>query len=84
MLYLLVTLGISSLLLAGFSYFEKPLGISAKILQTFGKTSLFFYLIDLPVIHLTALILAIINDFNTALLPKDYGYSLGMTYSFDY
>ena len=88
LLYLLITLAISSLLLAGFNYFQKRLGIIVRILQTFGKTSLFFYLIHLPVIHLTALILAYFNDFDTDWLfyepffskPKDYGYSLGMTY----
>ena len=88
LLYLLITLGISSLLLAGFNYFEKPLGVIAKILQIFGKTSLFFYLIHLPVIHLTALILTYINGFDTAWLfiepffskPSGYGYPLGITY----
>jgi uncharacterized membrane protein len=48
LLYLLMTLGPAILMLA---IFDRPLGVWAKPIVTFGRVPLFFYLLHIPLIH---------------------------------
>lgn len=85
LLYLLMTLGISALLLVGM---ENLQGKLSTVLLTFGRVPLLFYVIHLPILHLFAIILAAINGQSLDWLfkdpfaskPADYGYSLAVVY----
>ncbi|MEH2420617.1 MAG: heparan-alpha-glucosaminide N-acetyltransferase domain-containing protein [Nostoc sp.] len=87
LLYLLITLGLAMLLLY---LFEKQKWRIFKPLVVFGQVPLFFYIIHLWLIHLTAILLAlpkyglkaIIMPFIvSSLMPADYGYDLPMIYN---
>jgi uncharacterized membrane protein len=82
------------IMLAGIFYLTyKIKGGDSKLnnyLKLFGKTSLFFYIIHLFIIHLLAIILLVINRYETikatfpsidvGALTQDYGYSIGIVY----
>jgi uncharacterized membrane protein len=89
LLYLLMTLGPSIMALALFD------GAKSKLLQpilTFGRVPLFFYLLHIPLIHGSAVILDYIRfdwspllfdgpwDFDKKVVPLYYGISLPMVY----
>jgi len=87
LLYLLITLGLAMLLLY---LFEKQKWRIFKPLVVFGQVPLFFYIIHLWLIHLTAILLAlpkygvkaIIMPFIvSSVMPADYGYDLPMIYN---
>lgn len=89
LLYLLMTLGLMLLLLAGFeSRQSSPL---RRPLRLFGQTPLFFYLLHLPLLHGAALAVArfrglpaawlLSGDFPTVPTPE-YGFSLPAVYGF--
>ncbi|MEH2337562.1 DUF1624 domain-containing protein [Nostoc sp.] len=87
LLYLLITLGLAMLLLY---LFEKQKWRIFKPLVVFDQVPLFFYIIHLWLIHLTAILLAlpkyglkaIIMPFIVSrLMPADYGYDLPIIYN---
>jgi len=85
LLYLLMTMGLASLLLV---FMENAQGKLSRLLLVFGRVPLFFYIIHLPVIHLSAVTVAAVRGENLAWLfkepffskPVDYGYNLGIVY----
>ena len=87
LLYLLMTLGPALVILG---LLEGQTSLRFAVLQLFGKTPLFFYLIHLYLIHLTALAVAAIKHGPVAVLmrggiwspglPLDYGYDLPVVY----
>lgn len=89
LLYLLMTLG-PALLLLGF--FQGLPSRRLQVLQLFGRTPLFFYLLHLYVIHLLALLVAWLSGGPVSILlgggiwlkelPLDYGYGLSGVYGF--
>lgn len=88
--YLLITLGPSLLLLA---YFEKPLNRVTKIIATYGRVPMFYYLLHIFLIHLIAMLAAVFTgfkwtdmtsfDFWINALPqfKGYGFNLLTVYA---
>ncbi len=87
LLYLLMTLGLAMLLLY---LFEKQRWRIFKPLVLFGQVPLFFYIVHLWLIHITAILLAlpkyglkaiILPFLNSRLMPTDYGYDLPMIYN---
>lgn len=86
-LFLLMTLGP---LLALVPLAERTKGRLAKGLDVFGKVPLFFYLLHIPLIHLSALLVNMINYgkslsgfYDTApycYLPDEYKWSLPLVY----
>jgi uncharacterized membrane protein len=89
LLYLLMTLGPAIVILA---LSEGQSAHKLRFLQVFGRTPLFFYLLHLYLIHLLALVVAVIDGGPVSALigggiwspdlPKDYGYNLGVVYLF--
>jgi uncharacterized membrane protein len=84
LLYLLVTLGGATLLLAAF---ESARGRLVTILRTFGRVPLFFYVLHIALAHLAAGLIALAMGFGTSvltnpfpLLPKTWGFDLPMVY----
>jgi len=88
LLYLLITLGPSVLLLAYADQWKDKL---AKFLITIGRVPMFYYIIHLFVIHLLALIAAVLTGFKAEDMVIDlwvtmepglrgYGFSLGIVY----
>jgi uncharacterized membrane protein len=90
LLYTLMTLGPAVMLLA---FLEKPLNHIGKIVITFGRVPLFFYILHLYLIHLLAMGAVVISgrpwtdmisvtNINAKDSPwlKGYGVSLGGTY----
>lgn len=84
--YLLATLGPSLLMLALFERWE---GRIANVVLVYGRVPMFYYLLHLPLIHGTAMVLALTRYdsvgflFSNPLradLPAGYGYSLAFTY----
>jgi len=85
--YLLMTLGPACVALAAF---ERWRGRLTDILQVYGRTPLFFYLLHLPLIHATAVLFAYARYGHAGFLfesaglgpstPADYGYSLWAVY----
>lgn len=82
LLYLLITLGIALLILY---LFEVKRFRYLQPLITFGRVPLFFYLIHLWLIHLTAILLSFpkyglkavfLPYLNKSSMPADYGYNL--------
>jgi uncharacterized membrane protein len=82
--FLLMTLGPALLLLA---LFEQP-HWQSKLLSTYGRVPLFFYVIHIPLIHLTAVIVTFAtgNDIGWLFIdpifnkPEGYGYDLFYSY----
>lgn len=89
LLYLLMTLGPALVFLG---LMEGRQSTLLSVLQVFGRTPLFFYLIHLYLIHLLALFAAWIEGESVSALlgagiwsndiPKDYGYDLPGVYGF--
>jgi uncharacterized membrane protein len=86
-LFLLMTLGPS---LAVLPLLERVKGAIGTLLETFGRVPLFYYLLHIPVIHLTALLVFLLRDgavnaqpFATApyvFLPEPQRWSLPLLY----
>jgi uncharacterized membrane protein len=88
LLYALMTLGPALLTLAAA---DRPPGVAGRVLVTFGRVPLFFYLLHVPLIHLAAVGIAWAQYGNVAFLlthplpgraqyPADYGYGLPGVY----
>ena len=84
--YLLITLGIAFLILYVFESQKKPL---FKPLIVFGRVPLFFYILHLWLIHLSAILLAlpkyglkavVLPYLLSSAMPDDYGYDLHHVY----
>lgn len=84
--YLLVTLGIAFLLLY---LFESKKSVLFKPLMVFGSVPLFFYVMHLWLIHLSAILLALpkyglkaffLPYLLSSAMPEDYGYDLHHVY----
>ena len=89
--YLLMTLGPACLALALIESWTSGLG---KVWLTLGRVPLFFYVLHLPTIHLTAIVFALVryghagfmfmnpspNDATPFPAPAGYGYSLCVVY----
>ena len=88
LLYLLMTLGPALMVLG---ILEAIPSGRCGVLQLFGRTPLFFYLLHLYVIHLLALLVAWLTDGPVSVLvgggiwlkdlPADYGYGLPIVYA---
>jgi uncharacterized membrane protein len=90
LLYVLMTLGPSILLLALWDRTPGPLG---RVLITFGRVPLFYYLLHAPLIHLAAIALALVRYGDAGFLfqnflfvgpnqvPPGYGYGLPVVYA---
>ena len=86
-LFLLMTLGPS---LAVLPLLERATGAMARVLETFGRVPLFYYLLHIPLIHATALLVFLLRDgtvntqpFATApyvFLPEPQRWSLPLLY----
>jgi len=86
LLFTLITLGPSILFLA---YVEKPLNRFTKIISTYGRVPMFYYLLHLYLIHFLALFAAeltgnswrrMIADFPWTFNVENYGFSLPVVY----
>jgi uncharacterized membrane protein len=85
LLYLLMTLGPALALLA---FLDRPLGPLTRPLVTFGRVPLFFFLLQWPLLHTFAIVLAIATGRPYAWLfgngpfnaPPGYGFSLATNY----
>ncbi|MGZ5134257.1 MAG: DUF1624 domain-containing protein [Flavitalea sp.] len=86
-LYLLMTLGPT---IAVIPLVENAKGWLAKVLETFGSVPMFYYLMHILIIHITALIVTIIREgkiFSAwytnapySYVPEEYQWSLGLLY----
>lgn len=79
--YILMTMGPLLILLVAI----EALNVKSSVLIVFGRVPFFFYSIHIFVIHLSAILLATIGDYNWdemgwATLPADFGFNLGSTY----
>ena len=90
LLYALMTLGPAIVMLA---LLDRSLGSLRKLMLTFGRVPMFFYLLHVPLIHTLALLFALyqydgevgflfqnISFGNAVGVPKDYGYRLWVVY----
>lgn len=84
LLFLLMTLGPS---IASLAFFDREPGRLARPIIVFGRVPLFYYVLHLPLIHLTAVLFAYARYghaewlFNPVLpAPPGYGYSLPVVY----
>jgi uncharacterized membrane protein len=84
LLYLLVMLGVASILLA---LFETTGGKLVDILNTYGRVPLFFYVVHIYVVHLTAGLIALASGYGTTvltnvflILPQGWGFGLPGVY----
>ena len=86
LLFTLITLGPSILFLA---FVEKPLNKFTRIISTYGRVPMFYYLLHLYLIHLLALFAAgltgnpwqsMIADFPWTFTVNNYGFSLPVVY----
>ena len=88
LLFVLMTLGPAILALA---VFDRPLGAGARPVVIFGRVPLFYYLLHMPLIHASAVLLAYIRYhdagfqfddflFTSRGLPDGYGYDLPVVY----
>jgi len=82
--YLLVMLGLASMLLAAFEYVRGPV---ADLLSTFGRVPLFFYVVHIYVVHLAAGLIALMSGYGTTVLtnvflslPNGWGFGLPAVY----
>lgn len=89
LLYALMTLGPALVLLA---WCDRKPGHLGRVLVTFGRVPLFYYLLHVPLIHVLAIGLAYARYggarflfkhilLNAQALPEDYGYSLPVVYA---
>lgn len=86
-LYLLMTLGPCILLMP---FVERAQSTLAKAIVTFGRVPFFYYLLHIPLIHITALLVNVINEgqayqerYNNApyvWFDPEYHWSLGLLY----
>jgi len=86
-LFLLMTLGP---LIALVPYAEKVKGWFAQVLITFGRVPLFYYLLHIPLIHLSALLVTFIREGTVfpawyasapfTSVPEDHRWGLGLLY----
>jgi uncharacterized membrane protein len=86
-LFLLMTLGPAILLLP---FVEKSQSVFAKAMNTFGRVPFFYYLLHIPLIHISALIVMMIREghltmewYDTApytWMPEEHRWSLGLLY----
>jgi uncharacterized membrane protein len=87
-LFLLMTLGPTILALA---FAERARGAVARVLETFGRVPMFYYLLHIPLIHTIALVVWLLRDgsagagrFATApyvSIPPPERWSLGLLYA---
>jgi uncharacterized membrane protein len=84
LLYLLVTLGTSWLLLGAF---DGATGAFMRVLRTYGRVPLFFYVLHIVLAHLLAGIAGLATGFGTSVLtnafmflPREWGFSLPVVY----
>jgi uncharacterized membrane protein len=87
--YLLITAGPALLFLA---FTENPLNWFTKIISTYGRVPLFYYLIHIYIIHLLAMLAAVLTGYRWTDMTsftrglhfvthlKGYGFSLGIVY----
>lgn len=86
-LFLLMTLGPTILLMA---FVERSRSAFAKAIMVFGRVPFFYYLLHIPLIHISALVVMMINEghlvtewYDTApyaWIPEDHRWSLGLLY----
>jgi hypothetical protein len=86
-LFLLMTLGPSILLMP---FVEKSRNAIANAMTMFGRVPFFYYLLHIPLIHLSALVVVMIREghwvtewYDTApytWMPEDHRWSLGLLY----
>jgi uncharacterized membrane protein len=88
-LFLMMTLGPTILF---FPFAEQMRGAVGRALATFGRVPLFFYLLHIPLIHLSAVAVSLIRDgsvnpwlfanhpLNPGPVPPGYRWSLGLLY----
>jgi uncharacterized membrane protein len=88
-LFLLMTLGPTILFIG---YAEQMRGAVSRVLSTYGRVPLFYYLLHIPLIHLSAVIVSLIRDgvanpwlfgnhpLNPGPAPSAYRWSLGLLY----
>jgi uncharacterized membrane protein len=86
-LFLLMTLGPTILLMA---FVENARGFFSRAMVTFGRVPFFYYLLHIPLIHISALIVQLITKgqiisegYDTApytFIPEDQRWSLGLLY----
>lgn len=88
-LFLLMTLGPTILFLP---YAEQMRGGVARVLSTFGRVPLFYYLLHIPLIHVSAVVVSLIRDgsvnpwlfgnhpLNPGPVPPAYRWSLPLLY----
>jgi len=71
LLFLLVTLGIAALIAAGIESAEQrgAWGWLRSVLQVYGRVPFFYYLLHIPLIHVTALI---VNFFRTGAIHQEW------------
>jgi hypothetical protein len=87
LLYVLLNIGIVCSL---WPLWENWHGASSRIVITFGKVALFFYVLHLPLIHVLAELYSRIylhvpggwwwNDGDALMFPSNYHFSLGLVY----
>jgi uncharacterized membrane protein len=88
-LFILMTLG-PTILFVG--YAEEMRGMFGRILTTYGRVPLFYYLLHIPLIHLSAVVVSLIREgsvnpwlfanhpLNPGPVPPAYRWSLGLLY----
>lgn len=88
-LFLMMTLGPTILFLP---FAEGMRGTVGRVLATFGRVPLFFYLLHIPLIHLSAVVVSLIREggvnpwlfanhpMNPGPVPAGYQWSLGLLY----
>ena len=86
-LYLLMTLGPAILAIA---FVEKARGWFARVFETFGKVPMFYYLMHILIIHITALIVTFLREGKVfsewyanapySFVPEEQRWSLGLLY----
>lgn len=88
-LFLMMTLGPMILFLP---YAERMRGAAGRVLATFGRVPLFYYLLHIPLIHLSAVLVSSIRDgsanpwlfgnhpLDPGPVPTGYRWSLGLLY----
>jgi uncharacterized membrane protein len=86
LLYVLMTLGPA---LQALAWFDRETGPLGRVLVTYGRVPLFFYLLHAPLIHAVAVVLAAAQHVDTSFLfqhivsaqpPAEYGYGLPVVY----
>lgn len=82
--FLLVTLGPA---IASLALLERARGLVGRVLSSFGRAPLFFYLAHITLAHCIAIALGVLTGFRASdlcvpffMLPKGYGFSLAVVY----